>query len=68
LAYVGALSSRSVHVSSLSKAYDHYYGVWLPSSGYEIAESFGFEYYDETLRGSDHQENVTELYFPVRKR
>jgi len=41
---------------------------WLPSSGYEAHEKFGFQYYDSRFRGMDNiEESEIDVYVPVRE-
>ena len=40
---------------------------WLPSSGYQQAENFYFEYYDDRFHPGS-PESVIFLYLPVRQR
>ncbi|MFB3881261.1 MAG: GyrI-like domain-containing protein [Armatimonadota bacterium] len=55
---------RANGVPDLMRVIGYVYGEWLPKSGYEMADSYTFEYYGETFP----TDGVIEVYFPVRKK
>ncbi len=67
-AHTYAVITYTGHVAGLGEAYNHFYQTWLPNSSYELADSFGFEYTDESFKGPNATDNVVELYFPVKKK
>lgn len=53
-------------VETLGDAYDYIYAIWLPKSGYELAEADDFEWYDERFLGPDHEESEVDIYVPIQ--
>lgn len=53
-------------VSNISATYAFAHNNWLPTSGYELAAPFDFEYYDLRFRGPDNPESETDIYIPIR--
>jgi AraC family transcriptional regulator len=44
------------------------YTEWMPDSGYEMAHSYAFQYYDERFKGVDDLANsVLDVYIPVKR-
>jgi len=44
------------------------YTQWMPESGYELAYSYAFQYYDERFKGVDDLQNsVLDVYIPVKR-
>jgi AraC family transcriptional regulator len=46
--------------------FQHAYHEWLPSSGYEMAFPFDFEYYDQRFHHDDPSTSEVDLYIPIR--
>jgi predicted transcriptional regulator YdeE len=45
------------------------YQEWLPSSGYELAYQYNFQYYDKRFKGVDKiAESVIDVYVPVKSK
>jgi len=43
------------------------YGEWLPSSGYQAAFNYHFQYYDQRFKGLENlDESVVEIYVPIK--
>jgi len=55
---------RANGVADLGRMHGHFFGEWLPKSGYEFAGDFTFEYYPETFPA----DNIIHVYFPVRRK
>jgi predicted transcriptional regulator YdeE len=44
------------------------YDDWLPGSGYEMAHSYAFQFYDERFKGVEELAgSVLDVYIPVRR-
>lgn len=53
-------------LDTLHKTYEYIYAVWLPDSGYQMAEADSLEVYDERFKiGSE--DSVYEIWIPVKK-
>ena len=50
----------------VKETYEYIYHTWLPESGYQPADSFDFEYYDEHFNGQDPT-SIFYIYIPVVK-
>ncbi len=53
-------------LDTLSKTYEHIYSVWLPKSGYQQADSFGMELYDERFNFTPTSE--FDIYIPIQEK
>jgi AraC family transcriptional regulator len=58
-----AVFSHNESIDRLKDIYQYIYGVWLPESGYELAELDTIEYYE--LKSS-HSQSGLAIYIPVR--
>lgn len=54
-------------LATLGETFRHAYDEWLPSSGYEIAYRYDFEYYGEAFKG-DQPGSEVDVYLPVKKK
>ncbi|MFZ6031096.1 MAG: GyrI-like domain-containing protein [Chloroflexota bacterium] len=57
------------HIGALEKlcdTYNYIYQVWIPKSGYQAADNFDFEYYDEAFKDFSPDSRFY-IYVPVKK-
>lgn len=54
-------------LATIAETFQKAYHEWLPSSGYELAYPFDFEYYGESFKG-DHPGSELDVYLPVKKK
>lgn len=52
--------------AGLPAAYDELFGVWLPASGEEPADSPSFEVYVNSPMDTEPEKLVTELHLPLK--
>jgi AraC family transcriptional regulator len=53
------------NLSKIGEMFQYAYMQWLPSSDYEVAYPFDFEWYGEDFKG-DVPESEVDLYIPIR--
>lgn len=58
-----AVFSHHDSIHHLKDTYQFIYGVWLPESGYELAELDTIEYYEHN---EDHSDCELEIYIPIK--
>ncbi|MEC0372230.1 GyrI-like domain-containing protein [Paenibacillus chibensis] len=55
--------------SGLGQVWDYFRGYWLPQqAGVEAVEDYEFERHDERYLGTDDDNSVFEMHFPIRER
>jgi predicted transcriptional regulator YdeE/predicted enzyme related to lactoylglutathione lyase len=59
LAYRG--TAEGIH-----EAFDFYYQTWLPSSQFEMASPFSFQFHGLNYMGPMNPDSVLDIYFPIR--
>ncbi|MGE5674548.1 MAG: AraC family transcriptional regulator [Mycobacterium leprae] len=55
-------------VSTLGETYGFAYQTWMPTSGYEPAANYDFEYYDQRFNPQDPANSELDIYIPVRRK
>ncbi|WP_027086600.1 AraC family transcriptional regulator [Cohnella panacarvi] len=53
-------------LDSMGNAFDYIHTSWLQNSGYELAESDGFELYGERFLGGDNEDSETDIYIAIK--
>ncbi len=54
------------HYSGLPAAYDYLYGVWLPQSGEEAADSPSYEFYVNSPMDTVAEDLLTDISVPLK--
>jgi len=65
-AYQYAVITHKGSIKYLFDAYGYFHSKWLPTSGYEYADSFDVQVYDSRFLGPDHPESEMDIYIPIR--
>lgn len=60
-----AVFTHKGSLKTLNDTFNHIYHIWLPSSGAELAGSFGFELYDERFNPASDDSEI-DIYVPVK--
>jgi predicted transcriptional regulator YdeE len=53
-------------LSTIGEAYKYAFETWLPQSEYEFADSYDFEYYDESFDDEDIENATLYIYIPIK--
>ncbi len=61
-----AVFAHKGDLPSLTKTYEYIYESWLAQSGYELADNFDFEYYDDDFKDFA-PDSVFYIYIPIQK-
>ncbi|MCD4785990.1 MAG: GyrI-like domain-containing protein [Candidatus Eremiobacteraeota bacterium] len=63
-----AMFTHKGELSNLSHTYDYIFGEWLTKSGYDIADNFDFELYDERFNLKDQKNSEIDVYLPIKEK
>jgi AraC family transcriptional regulator len=60
-----AVFTHKGSLETLKDTYNFIYATWLPNSGYELADSSDFEWYDDRFKGFA-PDSEFDIYIPIR--